>query len=147
MVDIEKMNGKYKHSNPVEEMQSSIGTFVCDLLELAELQGKLLKADSKLAVQKSIGTAAAFAISCCCFIGCLPVMGFGLASAVAYYFELEDWIAQIAVGASISFMSVLTATIAFRNITRIHRQFHRSTDEFSKNLTWAKNAFNRESER
>jgi hypothetical protein len=147
MVDIEKMNGKYKHSNPIGDMQSSVGTFVCDLMELAELQGKLLKADAKLAVQKSIGTAAAIAISCCCLMGCLPVLGFGLASAVAYYFELEDWIAQIAVGGSFSLMSVLIATIAFRNITRINQQFHRSTDEFSKNLTWAKNAFNRESER
>jgi hypothetical protein len=74
-------------------------------------------------------------------------MGFGLASAVAYYFEIENWIAQLAVGGSLSFMSVLIATIAFRNFTRINQQFYRSKDEFSKNLTWAKNAFNRESGR
>jgi len=147
MVDVEKMNGKYKHSNPIEDMQSSVGAFVFDLIELAELQGKLLKADAKLAVRKSTGMAAAFAISCCCLIGCLPVMGFGLASAVAYYFEIENWIAQLAVGGSLSFMSVLIATIAFRNFTRINQQFYRSKDEFSKNLTWAKNAFNRESGR
>jgi hypothetical protein len=147
MVDIEKMNGKYKHSNPVEDMKTSVGAFVCDLVELAELQGKLLKADAKLAVRKSTGAAAAFAISCCCFIGCLPVIGFGLASAVAYYFKLENWIAQLAVGGIVAFMSVLIATISFRNITRMNQQFHRSTNEFLRNLTWAKNAFNRESER
>lgn len=146
MVDIETMNGKYKHSNPVEDMRTSVGAFVCDLVELAELQGKLLKADAKLAVRKSTGAAAAFAFSCCCFIGFLPVIGFGLASAVAYYFELENWIAQLAVGGSVSFMSVLIAALSFRNITRMNQQFHRSTDEFSRNLTWAKNAFHRESE-
>ena len=147
MVDIETMNGKYKHSNPVEDMRTSVGAFVCDLVELAELQGKLLKADAQLAVRKSTGAAAAFAISCCCFIGCLPVIGFGLASAVAYYFELETWIAQLAVGGSVAFMSILIATLSFRNITRMNQQFYRSTDEFSRNLTWAKNAFHRESER
>jgi hypothetical protein len=147
MVDIETMNGKYKHSNPVEDMKTSAGAFVCDLVELAELQGRLLKADAKLAFRKSTGAAAAFAVSCCCFLGCLPVIGFGLASAVAYYFELENWIAQLAVGGSLSIVSVLIATISLRNITRINQQFHRSTDEFSKNLIWAKNAFNRESER
>lgn len=147
MVDIEKMNGKYKHSDPVEDMKSSVGAFACDLLELVELQGKLLREDAKLAARKSIGTAAAFTISCCCLMGCLPVAGFGFASAIAYHFDLEDWIAQLAVGGSLSVISILVAVIAFKNFTRVSHQFNRSAEEFSKNLAWTKNAFNRESER
>ena len=146
MVDIEKINRKYKHSNPVEDMKSSVGAFACDLLELAELQGRLLRADAKLAVRKSVGTAAAIAISCCCLMGCLPVACFGFASAIAYYFELEDWVAQIAVGGSLSAISILIAAIAFKSFTRISYQFDRSADEFSKTLAWTKNAFNRKSE-
>jgi formate hydrogenlyase subunit 3/multisubunit Na+/H+ antiporter MnhD subunit len=141
------MNEKYNHSTPVEDIKTSIGAFACDLLELVELQGKLLRADAKQAVQKSVGTAAAFAISCCCLIGCLPVAGFGLASAVGYYFELENWISQIVVGGSLSAISIIIAAIAFKNFTRISHQFSQSSEEFSKTLAWTKNAFNRESER
>jgi len=141
------MKGKYRHSNPIEDIKSTVGAFACDLLELAELQGKLLKADAQLAARKSIGTAAAFTISCCCLVGCLPVVGIGLASAVSYYFELENWVAQMAVGGSLSATSILIAAMSLKNFTRISHQFHRSADEFSKNVAWTKNAFNRESER
>ena len=141
MVDIEKLNGKYRHSNPVGDFQSTAGAFASDLLELAELQGKLLRADAQAALRRSIGSAAAVVISCSCLLGCLPVVVFGFASAVAYYFEIETWMAQLLVGGSFSIVSIAVATIAFRNCTRIGKQFNRSSSEFSKTLEWTKNVF------
>ena len=141
MVDIEKLNGKYRHSNPVGDFQSTAGAFASDLLELAELQGKLLRADAQAALRQSIGSAAAVVISCSCLLGCLPVVVFGFASAVAYYFEIETWVAQLAVGGSLSLLSVTVAAIAFKNCTRISQQFKRSSTEFSKTLEWTKNVF------
>ena len=126
MVDIEKMNEKYRHSNPVGDIKSTAGAFACDLLELAELQAKLFRADAKSAIRQSIGSAAAIIISCCCLLGCLPVIAFGLASAVAYYFQWEDWVAQLVVGGSLSMLSILVAAIFFKNFTQVSRQFKRS---------------------
>lgn len=141
MVDIEKMNGRYRHSNPVGDLQSTAGAFASDLLELAELQGKLLRADGESAVRQSIGSAVTLVISCTCLMSCLPVVVFGLASAVAYSFEIETWVAQLAVGGSFSLFSILAAAIAFRNFSRISLQFKRSLAEFSKTLEWTKNVF------
>lgn len=141
MVDIEKLNGKYSHSNPVGDFQSTAGAFASDLLELAELQGKLLRADAQAALRQSIGSAAAVVISCSCLLGCLPVVVFGFASAVAYYFEIEAWMAQLLVGGIFSILSVSVAVIAFRNCTGAGKQFNRSSAEFSKTLEWTKNVF------
>ena len=141
MVDIEKLNGKYRHSNPLGDFQSTAGAFASDLLELAELQGKLLRADAQAALRQSIGSAAAVVISCSCLLGCLPVVVFGFASAVAYYLEIEAWMAQLLVGGIFSILSVSVAVIAFRNCTRVGKQFNRSSAEFSKTLEWTKNVF------
>ena len=147
MVDIEKVNGKYRHSNPVVDLKSSAGAFARDLLELAELQGKLFHADTKSAVHESVGSVAAIVISCSCLLGSLPVVVFGLASAIAYYFELEAWLTQLAVGGVFSLMSITAAAIAFKKITRVGEQFTRSSAEFSRNLEWTKSVFNGESSR
>ncbi|MEI7460367.1 MAG: phage holin family protein [Pirellula sp.] len=146
MVDIEKMNGKYRHSNLVGDIKSTAGAFACDLLELAELQGKLFRADAKTALHQSKGSAAAIIIACCCLLACLPVAGFGLASAVAYYFQWEEWVAQLAVGGCLSILSIVVAAISFKNVTRAN-QFKRSSEEFSKNLEWTKRVFDGDSAR
>jgi hypothetical protein len=146
MVDIEKMNGKYRHSNLVGDIKSTAGAFAGDLLELAELQGKLFRADAESAFHQSKGSAAAIIIACCCLLGCLPVAGFGLASAVAYYCQLEDWVAQLAVGGCLSMLSIVVAAISFKNVTRVS-QFKRSSEEFSKNLEWTKSVFDGDSTR
>ncbi len=146
MVDIEKMNGKYRHSNLVGDIKSTAGAFAGDLLELAELQGKLFSADAKSALHQSKGSAAAIILACCCLLGCLPVVCFGLASAVAYYFESEEWVAQLAVGGCLSMLSILVAAFSINNVTRVS-QFKRSSEEFSKNLEWTKSVFKGDSAR
>lgn len=147
MVDSEKMNGKYAHSNPIEDIKSTANAFTCDLLELAELQGRLLRADANLALRQSLGSVAAIAVSCCCLVGCLPVLAFGIASAIASYFEIEVWLSQIAVGSSLSVISLLLGLIAIRALRLVGMQFSRSADELSKTLTWTKNTFRAESTR
>jgi hypothetical protein len=146
MVDIEKMNGKYRHSNLVGDIRSTAGAFAGDLLELAELQGKLFRADAESALHQSKGSAAAIMIACCCLLGCLPVAGFGLASAVAYYFQWEEWVAQLAVGGCLSMLSIVVVAISFKNVTRVSH-FKRSSEEFSKNLEWTKSVFDGDSTR
>lgn len=138
MVDVEKVNAKYRHASPVGQFKTSAGKIACDLLELAELQGKLFKADAKSVFSQSITATATVIIGCTCLLGCIPVVIFGLASAVAYYFEIESWVAQVAVGSCFAILSLLCIAIAFRTLSKTSRQFKRSTEEFSKNIEWTK---------
>ena len=142
MVDVEKVSGRYRHSNPIGDLKSSAGAFACDLLELAELQGKLFQADAKAAVHQSVGLTATLFVACSFLLGCLPVAVFGLASALAYFCEIETWVAQLVVGGGLSFLSVLVAAIAVKKLSKISQQFKRSSDELAKNLKWTKNVIN-----
>ena len=138
MVDIEKIENRYRHSSPINDFKSTAGAFARDLFELAELQAKLLKADSQLAMRQSIGSVTAIVISSCCLLGCLPVLFLGLASAFSYCFAIDVWLAQLTIGISFSVLSLITATFAFRNLAGVHERFKRSIDEFSKTFAWIK---------
>jgi hypothetical protein len=141
MVNNEKMNGKYEHPSPLGDLRSSAGAFASVLLELAELQGKLFRAELKSAMQQSIGSAVAIVLSLSCLLGSLPVIFLGLSSAIAYCCGIEAWSAQLLVGGSISLISVLIAAISVRKVTQVSRQFKRSADELSNNIEWTKKAF------
>lgn len=147
MVDVEKMSREYQHASPVGQFKSTAGKFGCDLLVLAELQGKLLKADVKLAMERSMGTAIIALIAACCLLGSMPVVIFGMSAAVAYYFELETWISQLVVGCTFSLVSIVILVTSLRRFARNGFQFQRSGEELSKNVEWAKDIFSGASSR
>ena len=147
MVDVEKMSEEYQHASPVGKFRSSAGKFGCDLFELAELQVKLLRADAKSAVEKSM-TAVLFAlIGCLSLLGCMPVLFLGAASAVAYLLGLETWVAQLAVGFGLSLVSIGMIGMALKSLSNTGQQFKRSMEEFTKNFEWAKDVFSGDSPR
>jgi len=141
MVDFEKMSGDYHHTSPVGQLKSSAGRFGGDVLELVELQGKLLKADAKRTIEESVGAAIGALLGFFCLVGCLPVFSFGLASAVTHYFKIEPWISQLAIGGVLTLISITIIAIALRHLAKTGTQFKRSTEEFSKNMEWAKDIF------
>ena len=145
MVDVEKMSREYQHASPVGQFKSTVGKFGCDLLVLAELQGKLLKADAKMAMERSMGNVIIALIAACCILGSIPVVIFGMASAVAYYFEIESWISQLVMGCTFSLVSIAILAISLRRFAKNGFQFQRSAEEFSKNIEWAKDIFSGDS--
>lgn len=138
MDDIEKMNQHYRHANPVGQFRASAGKFGCDLLELAELQGRLFKADTRSAVEHSVGATIFVLLGCLSLLGCMPVLVLGIASAIAYCFEIEHWLSQLAVGGVLSLFSVAVITVSLMKLSKSGNQFRRSTEEFAKNIVWAK---------
>jgi hypothetical protein len=145
MVDLEKMSQDYQHASPVGQFRTSAGKFGRDLLELAELQGKLFNADAKSAVEKSMVAVLFALIGCLSLLGCMPVLFLGAASAIAYFCEVETWVSQLAVGCSLSIVSMATIGISLKKLSNTGEQFKRSTEEFSKNIEWAKDIFSGES--
>jgi len=146
MVDSEKVSSgrvssEYQHTSPVGQFRTSAGKFTCDLLELAELQAKLLKADAKSVAERSIGAAIFVLVGCLSLLGCMPVLIFGAASAVAYFFEIDPWVSQLMVGGCLSVISIAVVAISSRMLSKTGVQFKRSTEEFSKNIEWLKDIF------
>jgi len=141
MADNETIDSKYTHSNPVLHLKSTAGAFAGDLLELVELQGKLFRADAKAAFRQSMGFAMMLFISCTCLLGCLPVLVFGIASAISHFFEIDAWVAQLSVAGAISLLSLIIATVAVAKLTKVNSQFRRSSEEFARNLEWTKKVF------
>lgn len=141
MVDIETINTEYQHAGPVGQFRNSAGKFGCDLLELAELQGKLFSADAKSAMQRSMAGVMLVLFGCLSLLGCMPVLILGIASAIAYYFEIETWISLLAVGCSLSIISMIIIAVALTRLKNSGMQFKRSSEEFSKNIEWAKDIF------
>ncbi len=138
MVDIEKINEKYEHASPVSQFTETAGRFACDLLELTELQARLFKADAQSVFRRSLGAIAMAVIGCSLLLGSIPIVVFGLASATAYYWQMEEWMAQLAVGGGLALLSLMLIAGSYRNLSKSTLQFHRSTAEFSKNMEWTK---------
>ena len=112
--------------------------FACDLLELTELQAKLFKADAHAVFKESLGSIAIAVLGCSFLLGSIPVVVFGLASAVALYWQMDEWIAQLAVGGGLALMSLILIGWSFRTLSKSSTQFQRSIAEFSKNIEWTK---------
>ena len=107
-------------------------------LELTELQARLFKADARSVFRESLGAIAMSVIGCSLLLGSVPVVVFGLASAVAYYGQIDEWIAQLAVGGGLALVSLMLIAASFRTLSKSTKQFHRSAAEFSKNMEWTK---------
>jgi len=138
MVDLEKMNGKYVPFNPMGQLSKTASRFANDLLELSELQARLAKADVEEILNRSIGSIVGIAVGTSLLLASLPVMLFGLASAIAWYYEIEPWAAQIILGAVLAMISILTITIWTRRLLRLKTAFQRSGSELKKNMEWVK---------
>ena len=138
MVDLKKINGKYEHAGPVSQFTETAGRFACDLLELTELQAKLFKADAQSVLKQSLGAIAMAMVGCSILLGSIAVAVFGLASAVAFFGQMDEWIAQLAVGGGLALLSLMSVVWSFKTLAKSSIQFQRSTAEFSKNMEWTK---------
>ena len=147
MVDIKKMSDEYQHSSPVGSFTTSAGKFGCDVLELLELQGKLLKADALMSIRQSKGAAVTILVGSLCFLGCVPILILGIASAVTYLFDIPSWVSQLSVASCFAIISMILVACAIRTLSKPRPQFERSLEELSRNIEWAKNLFQSQSHR
>lgn len=138
MVDLEKINGKYEHAGPVSQFAVTAGRFACDVLELTELQAKLFKADAQSVLKQSLGAIFMAMVGCSFLLGSIVLVVFGLASAVAFYCQIEGWIAQLAVGGGFALLGLMFIAWSLTTFSKSSIQFQRSTAEFSKNIEWTK---------
>ncbi len=139
MVDFEaQVNGSHKRQNPVSAFASQAANIAGDMLELAELQAKLVKADASKTIQRAIPALVVVVLSGCGVIACLPVLVFGLAALLDAQTQLNAWQSQLIV-AGVGTLSAATCVVfASRRLLNSFGQFKRSTDELANNFAWAK---------
>jgi hypothetical protein len=116
-----------------------------DVIELSELQAKLLALDVK-ATTRRMRAAIAFAIvGACILLGSVPVVLMIAAEALV---EFAAWsrTASTALAAAIGLLlSAIVLAIAWQRLKTMLTAFDRSREELSRNLLWLKTSLQRNS--
>jgi hypothetical protein len=141
MVNFEaEMNSQPYSPGPVSGFASGAANVLGDLLELAELQAKLAKADASRAMSSAMPPAFTLVIGGCTALAALPVVILGLATLLADMSPLNAWQAQLLVGVLVASMAAAIVYISLRKLRRASSQFQRSLQELENNVAWAKSA-------
>ena len=139
MVDLEaEVNGKHRRNGPVAGFTSTAANVLGDLLELAELQAKLAKADALSASAAATRPIGMLVIGICAAIASLPVLTLGLASLLDQQTALNMWQSQLLVGAAVALLASASVYASVQRLRTAGLQFQRSADELAKNVAWVK---------
>lgn len=145
MVDFEaQVTSPNSNVNPVAGVASSIADLAGDVVELAELNVRLVKADAREAGQRVIRPILLLMISLAMMIACLPVIGFGLASAVAVSFDWSLWLSQLLVGLLMAALAIAMCLGSLSRIKSAASPFQRSSTELANNVDWFKSVIKRQ---
>ncbi|MEZ6137599.1 MAG: phage holin family protein [Pirellulaceae bacterium] len=134
----EAVNGRHDRTSPVTGFAGQAVNVMGDVVEMAELQAKLARADAALAAKRVTLPLAFLLLGACGAIASLPVFAHGFSTLLAVTTVLSMWQAELAVGAILFVLAAVTVWIALRRIRHASTEFRRSAAEFSKNLTWLK---------
>ena len=127
-------------SLPPATVAKSIGGMFSDFISLSELQLKLLKRDTTETVQRTYISAAFFIVGILILLACLPVGMLGIVYAISDYFEL-GWAASFGiVVAGALFIGATSTFVGYLKLKNAGNIFHRSQEEFSKNVHWLKSS-------
>ncbi len=139
MVDVQaEVNGHHSRVSPVSGVASQAANVLGDVLELAELQAKLAKADTLNASKAASQPAVLLVVAACGALASLPIVLLGIASMLDALTVLNGWQSQLIVGVVAATVAILVIYYSIKKLRRLSLEFRRSADEFAKNLAWAK---------
>lgn len=139
MADVQaELNGAGKRHSPVSGFAGQAANVLGDLLELAELQARLAKADAHLTAARMTRPVAVLLVGICAALASLPVLTIGLASCLDALTAFNAWQAQLTVGLLVAAIAVAAIYLSLRAIRRSAFQFERSASELARNIAWLK---------
>ncbi len=124
--------------SPVSKFTDASANIAVDLVELAELQSELLKADIRQAGESAKVTVMLLMISLAMGIASLPVIAFGIASVMSTQFNIPTWAAQLGVGCILLVSSLITLLLVSNSMHSLLSHFRPSSSELRKNFEWLK---------
>jgi hypothetical protein len=132
------MNQSSDTTSPFVGVLQRLANVSSDILEVGELQGRLVKEDAKLASQRGFAPLIALALGSGCLFASLPLIGIGLAGLLSEKFEWPAWQGQVIVGGAMTAIAIVLLTLAFALGKQAVASFSRSTEELAKNIQWIK---------
>lgn len=132
-----ELGGRPRHS-PVAGFAGKASNVAGDLLELAELQTRLAKADASLTLHRLIRPSAALLMSICAALASLPVLALGVSGLLSAWAGWPAWQTQLTVGGCLIVIAAVGMFLSLRGIRQSAEPFSRSAAEFRNNLTWLK---------
>ena len=123
---------------PPAAVASSFGGMVSDLLELGELQLKLLKRDTTETISRTYIAVGLVVVGLITLFACLPIGMLAIAQVLHESAELSMVMSYtIVVGLGL-ILSGLLVLIGYFKLKRVGNVFRRSESEFSENVKWLK---------
>ncbi|MDZ4848718.1 MAG: phage holin family protein [Pirellulaceae bacterium] len=135
------MNDDVKNPSPLRGFADQAAEVTSDILELAELQVGLTKADVVLAAKVAKFPFIFLVIGACTSVAALPVLMLGLTGWLSANSNLLPWHSQLIIGGAFMLLAVIAILLSFHGLVRAIGIFQRSTDELSKNVAWLKTIF------
>jgi len=119
-------------------MAASFSELARDVVELTELQGKLVAIDAVTAWQRMKGGLLLVVVGACVLLACLPIV---LLIGAYALIEFAGWShtagMAVAGGGGLVIASMLLA-VAYYRLKTMLEPFNRSREELSDNLAWLK---------
>ena len=131
-------NGQQTRTSPVSGVASQAANVLGDMLELAELQAKLAKADTLSASKAATQPTGLLIVGACGALASLPIVLLGIASMVDALTVLNAWQSQLLVGLLAATLAIIVVFVAVRQLRRLTLQFKRTAEVLAKNIAWAK---------
>jgi hypothetical protein len=109
-----------------------------DVLELTELQGSLLKVETKEAGRIAWRTLIWATLGITFLVAALPVALFAVAQALTDYAEWPRTAALGAAAVGSLIVSAIATTVGWRTFQHLLTAWRRSSNELSENVAWLK---------
>jgi hypothetical protein len=132
------MNGNGRQRTQMPDVAGSVSGLTHDVIELAELQTRLLTLDLKRSSQKTRTCLILAVIGACLLLASIPVALLALAELLV---EQLDWSRSAALGVATLtglLLSAIFAGIAYSIARSGLVSLERSRDEFNRNVAWIK---------
>jgi uncharacterized membrane protein YciS (DUF1049 family) len=133
-----KMNGNGRYQTRMPDVAGSVSGLTHDVIELGELQAKLLALDLKKSSRKTRTCLILAVIGICVLLGSIPVALLALAEVLV---EQLEWSRSAALGVATLVGLLLTAIFAGAAYAIVRSgllSLQRSREEFNNNIAWIK---------
>jgi hypothetical protein len=114
----------------------TLGEVGNDIMNLAELQAKLVALDAKEAVSRASLAVIAIAVGLVIAAASVPVALLGMADIVARTFQIQPGWAMLLTAAVALLFAGMIVGVFTRQIPEALKTFRRSKEEFERNLAW-----------
>ncbi len=136
------MSTTFQRSNASDTSSSTergLGTLFHDLLNLAELQGRLFVHDFNM-IRTGTGPAMLMiALGMLLGFSSIPVLMFAIGWAIVAIWNVPVWIALLVVSLVIGVVPSMTLlVIGWQTLRRRSKVLNRSVNEFQSNIAWLK---------